>query len=447
MFQRKILQKLEAWANKKNRKPLVLRGARQVGKTTAVEMFSQKFKYKIFLNLDLKADRTLFEKNLTVDELIKAIFFSANIPLLEQPNCLLFIDEIQSSPEAVEMLRYFYEKKPELAVICAGSLLESLLNFEISFPVGRVEYLMMHPCSFEEFLLGMGEKEAAELISLGEAPHYAHEKLLGLFHRFAMLGGMPEVIAHYIDAQDLVLLGPIYQSLLTGYMDDVEKYAVTVHQAQVIRHVIQTAPYEAGARIKFQGFGHSAYGSRELGEAFRILEKAMLLRLVYPCCHLDPPFMPDLKKSPKLQYLDTGLVNYFSGIQKEFFALSDLNSLYRGRIAEHLVGQLLLAQQDSPLISLLFWVREKSQSNAEVDFVFPVGTQLIPIEVKSGKSGTLRSLHQLMENVTHDFAIRLYSGPLQEEMVVTPEGKKFRLLSAPYYLAGQMESLIKKYFD
>ncbi len=449
MFYRCILEKLNLWRGKENRKPLVLRGARQVGKTTAVELFSKKFEHFISLNLEISEDRQLFEKGLSLEELVQAIFFSRNIPLIKRNKTLLFMDEIQSSGEAIEMLRFFYEKMPELAVICAGSLLESLLDMDVSFPVGRVEYLFMHPCSFEEFLLATGEIEAAELIKSGKAPAYAHDKLVQLFHRFTLLGGMPEIIDSYQESQDILALSSVYQSLLIGYMDDVNKYATNNNQANILRHVIQTAPTEAGSRIRFQGFGQSNYGSRESGEAFRILEKAMLLRLVYPVANsgdIAPPFSPDLKKSPKLLFLDTGLVNYFSGIQKEFFALTDLNSLYRGRIAEHMVGQLLLAAQDSPLASLLFWAREKSQSTAEVDFTIPFEKYLIPVEVKSGKTGTMRSLHQFMDAVSHDFAIRLYAGPFQEEVAQTQNQKTFRLLHCPYYLTGALHKIIEQHF-
>jgi predicted AAA+ superfamily ATPase len=447
MFYRSILEKLSQWTEKPTRKPLVLRGARQVGKTTVVKILSSQFKYFVSLNLDVPENRKLFEKELSIHELVQAIFFIHQIPLVETERTLIFIDEIQNSPEAIGMLRYFYEEVPRLAVICAGSLLESLFDVEISFPVGRVEYLMMHPCSFEEFLVALGEEEAYELVKAGEPPVYAHEKLLKLFHHYTMMGGMPEIVSAYASSKDLVALGSIYESLLVGYMDDVEKYASTKNQAMIIRHLIRNGPLEAGSRIKFEGFGHSNYSSRDVGEAFRILEKTMLLRLIYPLSNTDAPFMPNLKKSPRLQFLDTGLVNYFSGIQQEFFALADLNNLYRGRIAEHMVGQLLMAMQTSPLSSLLFWARDKAQSNAEVDFIVPFEKSLVPVEVKSGKTGTLRSLHQFMDDVSHDFAIRLFAGSLQEDYVMTPNQKRYRLISCPYYLAGSLPLIIERYFS
>ena len=190
MFQRSILHGLTEWSEKPHRKPLILRGARQVGKTTAVSMLAEKFDQYIYLNLELKEDLQLFEQGYKVSELFEAICFLKNKDP-QKHRTLLFIDEIQSSPEAVATLRYFFEDLPHIYVIAAGSLLESLLDRHISFPVGRVEYLKMHPLTFEEFLGATGEAQAVEILDRIPLPDFAHDKLLKLFHRYTLIGGMP----------------------------------------------------------------------------------------------------------------------------------------------------------------------------------------------------------------------------------------------------------------
>lgn len=442
MFKRSILQALVDWSEKPHRKPLILRGARQVGKTTAVSILAERFEQSIYLNLELEEDRRLFEQGYTAQELFEAICFLKNKDP-QKNRTLLFIDEIQNSPEAVAVLRYFYETLGHLYVIAAGSLLESLLDRHISFPVGRVEYLRMHPLTFEEFLVAIDEDQAAEMLGRIPLPAFAHDKLLKLFHRYTLIGGMPEIVQRYAESKNLAHLKSIYESLITAYLDDVEKYATKDSKAAVIRHVIQSAFYEAGSRIKMAGFGQSNYRSKDISEAMAVLEKALLLRRIYPVTTTQLPLTPNFKKSPKLQLLDTGLVNFFSGIQTEVFGTTDLNTLYGGRIIEHLVGQELLASHDSILFSPHFWIREKNQSNAEVDFVLAHKNYVIPIEVKSGATGRLRSLHSFMDQVEHDWAVRLYAGPLKVETVQTVAGKDYQLLNLPYFLAGQLEAYLE----
>ena len=198
MFKRKILDELNKWKDKSDRKPLVIRGARQVGKTTVVNLFSKQFDKYIYLNLENSEDREIFENNLSFDKLLEAIFFLKNVKK-NSGTILIFIDEIQNVSNAVTQLRYFYENAKDLFVISAGSLLETLLDKNINFPVGRVEYLVLKPLSFEEFLLAIGEAPAVEMLNTIPLPDFAHKKLLGLFHRFVLIGGMPEVVKKYTE--------------------------------------------------------------------------------------------------------------------------------------------------------------------------------------------------------------------------------------------------------
>ena len=444
MFQRNITDQLKQWAAKKNRKPLVLRGARQVGKTTAVKIFADSFDTCIFLNLDRPDDRRIFEnKESPFEEVLRAIFFHKNISPDPDQRILIFIDEIQNSPRAVSLLRYFHEDAPHLYVIAAGSLLETLIDRHISFPVGRVEYLFLYPLTFDEFVNALGETAAySALFDQYPLPDYAHIKLKELFRIFCLIGGMPEIVADYAAHRDIVRLSAIFDALFTAYADDVEKYASSKSQAAVIRHAISTIPLEAGGRIRFHGFGRSSYGSKEIGEALRILEKAMLIRLVYPSTTTTLPIAPNFRKSPRLQFLDTGMLNYRAGLQKNIFNTVNLESVYEGKIIEHLIGQELTGRCLTSSELPLFWVRQKKQSNAEVDFIIRHRDKILPLEVKSGASGRLRSLHQFIDAAPHALAARFYGGQFSIQQAATVQGKPFTLYNLPHYAVCRLNDLL-----
>ena len=340
------------------------------------------------------------------------------------------------------MLRYFYEEYPEIKVIAAGSLLETILSKGQNFPVGRVDFRIVRPVSFPEFLVAVDKKLALEQLENVPINDFAHIALLRSFHTYALIGGMPEIVDRYAETNDLTALAQIYDRLIHTYLDDVERYGRNDPQIKIIRHCIRVCFTEAGKRIKFQHFGRSDYGSREVSEALRALEKAFLLCQLYPTISSVLPLLPDRRKSPRLQVLDTGMMNYFLGIRLDILSTDDLNKIHHGIIIEHLIGQELLANQFNALSSLNFWTREKKTSQAEVDFVYPFESQLIPIEVKSGKGGSLKSLHLFMDEAPHDIAIRFYSKPLHLTEITTPNGKSFLLLSLPYYLASQIEKYI-----
>jgi predicted AAA+ superfamily ATPase len=444
MFERKIIQSLEDWRVSIYRKPLVIRGARQVGKTTVIKQFSQSFTQFIYLNLENNEDKIIFKNRSSIKEIVDALFFIKD----KQQNIkdtLIFIDEIQEMPEAISALRYFYEEFPQYYVIAAGSLLETLFDNGVNFPVGRVDYKILYPFSFEEFLMACGETQALAQYHQIPISDFAHDKMMRLFHTYTLIGGMPEVVKRYVEQGDLIVLKPVYESLLLSYIDDVEKYARNNTLTNVMRHCIGTCFVEAGSRIKFNGFGSSLYGSREVGEALRTLEKAKLIYLVYPTTETKLPFLPNIKKSPRLQVLDTGMLNFFAGVQKEVFNSQNLNEVYHGRIIEHVVGQEFIANNKDVLKSLLFWVRDKEGSSSELDFLFQMEGSAIPIEVKSGKSGTLKSLHQYVDMAESSFAIRFYAGSFQIDHLKTHKGTSFTLLNIPYYLSGNIEKYIQKY--
>jgi predicted AAA+ superfamily ATPase len=301
---------------------------------------------------------------------------------------------------------------------------------------------VLRPVSFPEFLGALEEWQASEILQEVPIPDYAHTTLLQLFHTYALIGGMPEVVSHYAKSRDLTALSPIYDSLITAYLDDVEKYAGTANQVQLIRHAITASFREAGRRISYEGFGNSAYRSRDMSETLRTLEKAFLLQLIFPQTGPTLPLSPDLRKKPRLHVLDTGMMNYFAGLQSEIIQSRDLSAVYKGTMIEHLVGQELLAPQYLSLSRLHFWVRDKNSSSAEVDYLYPFEEKLIPIEVKSGIAGKLKSLHLFMDIAPHSMAVRFYAGKLSITEARTSAGKTFHLLNLPYYLVSQLDAYL-----
>jgi predicted AAA+ superfamily ATPase len=442
MFQRRAIENLRKWARKNNRKPLILRGARQVGKTTVVKEFSKEFDTFLYLNLENALARELFNTHDEIGELLTAIYLFCN-KRKNGGRALLFIDEIQNSPQAVALLRYFYEDIPELHVIAAGSLLESLISKRISFPVGRVEYMALRPCSFVEFLGALGEKALGEAIEQVQLPAGLHHKAMQFFNTYTLIGGMPEAVASFAENKDLVALSDIYESLLTGFTDDIEKYSRNDTMTNILRLMMGAGWKYAAETIRFQGFAGSVYKSREMGEAFRVLEKTMLMELVYPTTSFSVPLLADYKKSPKLIWLDTGLVNYSAKIQKEVFGAKDIFDAWRGKVAEHIVAQELLAADDKVTHKRHYWVRDKKGATSEMDFVVQHDSMLIPVEVKSGHNAKLKSLHIFMDGVGHDIAFRVWGNPFSIDEVETPGGKKFRLCNIPFYYVAGFGELLK----
>ncbi|MCD8208091.1 MAG: AAA family ATPase [Bacteroidales bacterium] len=441
MFERNALAHLKEWSERPGHKPLVLRGARQVGKTTLVNQFAKGYGMYLKLNLEKSEDRQLFERDMSMEDLVSAIYLINNKQRKNVPT-LLFIDEIQHSPQAVAMLRYFYEECPGIDVIAAGSLLESLIDRHISFPVGRVEYMAVRPCSFNEFLGAVGEGELKDAQRGISIPTPLHGKIMRLFNTYTLIGGMPEVVADYAGNKDIVSLKHIYETLLTGYRDDVEKYADTESTRNTIRHILNNGWIYAGQRIAFEKFGNSLYRSREMSEAFRTLEKTMLLELAYPVTSAVVPLAPEPKRSPKLLWLDTGIVNYVGGFQREFVNIQNMSDVWTGHIGEQIVGQELLSNDNLFSHRRYFWVNGTG-SEAEVDFVVQFGDKVIPIEVKSGHNTRLRSLHLFMDKAPHDIAVRFWGNPLSIDNVTTAKGKCFRLFNLPYYYAGQVTNFLQ----
>lgn len=423
---------------------MVIRGARQVGKTSLVRAFATMHSARFAeLNLERPAHAALFRRGLSLNETIQSILLECRVPDTHEP-LLLFLDEIQAVPEAVALLRFFHEERPDIRVIAAGSLLEAAMNAaNISFPVGRVQFLYLRPMTFKEFLSATGDDGLRDALRQVPAPAHAHELLLKRFHQYSLIGGMPEAVARYVATEgDLTEVNQVYADLFAAFRDDIPKYGRNETIRRVLLHCLDSAPYEAGARVTLHGFGGSTYRSREVGEALRSLQRAMLLELVYPTVAFQEPLLPDHRKSPRLQFLDAGLVNHRAGLQRQLIGMRDLTDLHRGRLVEQIIGQELKATDMRTDVPLRFWVRDKAQSQAELDFLLQTPSGVIPVEAKSGAEGKLRSLHQYIRLGGAQPAVRLYAGPPACHDVAF-EGVAYHLVNIPYYAA----TMIPRYLD
>jgi hypothetical protein len=442
MIQRHLEKFLQEWKNAPSRKPLILRGARQVGKTTLVNQFGKSFDQYLYFNLERLADRELFKNVENLSTTVQLLFLTRAKTEDRAKTTLIFIDEVQEAPKVLEALRFFYEDYPHLHVIVTGSLLEFALEKIARTPVGRVEFAELHPINFQEFLGGMDNRALLNLLEQVPVDNQLLGPIFPIFHEYAMIGGMPNITNTYLQEKNLSRVINLYAAIIEAYKSDFEKYAQNANQRLILGHIMDIAAFEIDNRITFNNFGNSSFKSREVKEAIGALEKAKILQLIYPTTNVALPALPDFKKSPRLQYLDVGLVNFQLGLHRELLQIKDLNESSRGKLIQQLVLQELKSLQYLPSRGLHFWVREEGGTSSEVDVVYPYRNLLIPIEIKSGASGSLRSLHEFMDRCPHDVAVRFYAGKISIDQLHTRLGKPYRLLNLPYFTAAWLEQYL-----
>ena len=435
---RNVLKKLLDWKESSIKKPVILRGARQVGKSFVAKELSKTYEQKVLLNLERPSDKELFESK-TLEDFIEYIYLKNGFS--KNKKTLLFIDEIQESQKAIDSLRFFYEDFSFIDVVAAGSLLEFALANIKSFPVGRVHQIPVHPISFEEFL---NATQPHLMIHYHQIPvsNVAHELLLAQFHQYVMIGGMPEVVNTFLNYKNYFKIQDVYNDLWQGYKQDAEKYARNETDKKVLRHILNHSHLEKD-RIKFNHFAQSNYKSREVSEAFLSLEMAKIIQPIYPTTLNGFPAVANLKRSPRLQYLDTGLLVYLLNIQADLIGLKDLSDFMRGKLIQHIVSQEFITQQKDFHYKPMFWVRENHNSNAEIDNLFIGKDFVLPIEIKSGHSGRLRSLMQYIDEANIDRGIRLSANSFSKENIKTLAQKPFTLFNIPYYHATKIDDYLK----
>jgi predicted AAA+ superfamily ATPase len=437
MFYRNIIDYLKEWKDKPGRKPLILRGARQVGKTSAVLFFGEKeFKNTIHINLEKPEHKRLFSEEISLKDFETILNFSLEQKIIPGQT-LLFIDEIQETPHLVKLLRFFYEENPNLHVIAAGSLFEVKLKQKgFAIPVGRVEFAYLYPLDFFEYLKATGQSKLLEYLKginlkRDAIPEALHNQALQAFYIYALIGGMPEAVAKYQQTQDLQTVNSIYSNLFISFIDDIYKYATTA-ETKYLNFILDQAPLFSGLSITYNKFAGSNYRSREMSQAFDTLQSAMLLYQTQGTKSYKLPLVSKRKKAPKLIFLDVGLVNYRMGIQPEYSQMKNLDGFYRGRIAEQIVGQQLISSFVNQPARFNFWYKNNS-SSAEVDFCLAFKGKIVAIEVKSGSIGRLKSAQQFTKTVKNSKVIRVYSGKLQ---------KQKELISLPFYLLPRWKEAV-----
>ena len=416
------------WKDSQRRKPLIIRGARQVGKTWLVENFLAK-QFDSFIKIDLEKRRdvhTLFDGNLDPKTILT--YLELEVGRIIPGKTLLFFDEIQACPRAIMALRYFYEQMPELHVIAAGSLLEFSFG-EISVPVGRVQYLHMHPMTFYEYLLAMGKEQMAEYVS--KYPVNIAEKIqkmiLNELRSYFFIGGMPECVKSYRDSSSMVEAFGVQSEILDSYRDDFSKYKPHI-DTTCLDAVFLNVAKSIGEQLKYTRLndGHSGQMNHK---AFNLLAKAKVIHKI-PAC--DPSGLPlgataNLKKF-KSTMLDIGLLQRICQVPAELeLKQENLLAMYRGKLAEQFVAQEMLVKNSS---ELFYWARDVRGSSAEVDYLAVRQGIIYPVEVKSGASGSLKSLHLMLEKYQNcPQGLVLYSGTYKE----LPEQK---LIFMPLYCAA-----------
>ncbi len=433
-----------------------------MGKSTLVELFAEQQPLTLFnVNLERYSELNPVFASKDPEQIIQQIEFLPNMPTdatIENADSLLFLDEIQAIPEAIPTLRYFYEDKPGLPVISAGSLLEFVLSdHSFSMPVGRVQYLHMEPMTFSEFLLAVGEDKLYALVTqyqLGqEIGEIAHQRLLQLLRSYYFVGGMPEAIAVFAESQSYRKVMEVHQSIIDTYRDDFPKYASS-RNLNRMTSVFNFVARHIGEKVKYSNIS-SHDQSVTIKKDLDLLCMARVISKVTHSHCSGLPLQADMNdRVYKLLFLDIGLMNSICGLDWRVISqLDDMKLVNEGAIAEQFVGQhLQTLLNDTSNRELTYWLREGRSSNAELDFVITLGGQIIPIEVKAGATGSLKSLHQFMGEKQSPLAIRLDASlPLEQNITTTIRRKKqkiaveYPLLSLPLYLVERLDSIVDQY--
>jgi len=448
------LNSLENWFNKPNRKPLILRGARQVGKSTLVRLFAQQKNISLAeVNLERHLNLSnLFKTNQPI-EIINSLEVLPNVNSIEADS-LLFFDEIQAVPEAIPSLRYFYEDMAQLALISAGSLLEfTLSDHTFSMPVGRVEYLHMGPMTFTEFLDAIGENKLSLLIRsfklADEINSVIHSRFMTLLRVYFFVGGMPEAVKVYRDTKSFSQVSRVHHSIIDTYRDDFPKY-IGSRNLPRMQHVFNFAARNVGKKIKYSQFS-SEDKSATIKKDIELLCMARLLSKVTHSHASGLPLQADLEeKVYKLIFMDVGLMNVVCGLGwQNISSPSDKQLVNAGAVAEQFIGQHLLEiLSSSSNRDLTYWLREGRANNAEVDYVIALNGKILPIEIKSGATGSLKSLNQFMAEKKLNTAVRFDAGQPSIQTIATKARKKnkdidvhYRLVSLPLYLVERLPDL------
>ena len=450
---------LDEWYAATRRKPLIIRGARQVGKTSAVRAFAEA-RGLVLCEINLEKHLQLDEVFRTYD--LRKINLEIEAITGVNPNReghLLFLDEIQATPHALAALRYYFEEHPDLPVIATGSLLEfTLSQANFSMPVGRVIYYHLFPLSFREFLQAIAPDLLKYLDRIGpgdEIPASAHRRLLEKQREYLFVGGMPEAVSVYRESGSLTEVSEVHRSIVDTYRDDFHKYAA---QKDLLRlqKIFSRIPQQLTQKTKYSHYDPEARANEVKGVIDLLTKARVCFPVVRSHCNGVPLSAEADEKSFKLLFLDVGLANHllgatWSSIQNR----SEAELINEGGLAEQFIGQHLLnLEQGRQIPQLHYWLREGKANNAEIDYVIASAGRIYPIEVKAGKSGSLKSLHQFLSKKDRQIGIRFDLNPpslqeLKASIRVSGSHKQtgsvnYRLLSLPLYAVEEVNRICER---
>lgn len=483
-FERSLLSDLNTRLSANDYRPVLICGVSGCGKTTLAGQFAIRFARSMLFDLSKPSDRQVFEKAPPGGLHFSDLFLFRN----SDPNVgrtLLFLDNIHNAPGIWEMLVNLPNRPGNLFILGAIAVIDGRGQSAVRNPQSAVDVIQhpassisLKPLSFSEFIMATGELEARSFYHETPCPDHAHEKLLSLFHRYVMTGGMPEAVAAWAEEHSMAAVEKVFGHILAGWDRLLRNQAIGKKSAELASSLLADSFPFAAAQVSFHRFANRPVRSREAANAFRFLEKLMFLKLIYPVTGSGPEAVPEIGRSPRLQFADTGMVIYLSGIRHQVAAASDLTGLFGGQVLRHVVGQEMgtrdegretmgeafgirnlepgsgTAVSDQPsadnnsrpssfVLHPSFWVNPKPQSHASTDFLLPHNGLLIPVVARTGEPGRLRSLHSFLDAAPHPFAVRLCADRLNVRKSETIKGKTFFLLSLPYYLAGR----ISEHFD
>jgi len=441
------------WLNSKTRKPLVIRGARQVGKTWLIRDFASLQKRQLVeLNFEKKPSlESLFSSNDPQEILINIAALTGS--KIDPSKAIIFLDEIQVAPHLLGKLRWFAEEMPELPLIAAGSLLDFALNtHEFSMPVGRISYLYLEPLSFEEFLDAVESQELRAYLEKYDwnldIPAAIHSQLMKSIKEYLIIGGMPAAVSSWVDEKSLDMVNQIHFDLLATYRDDFAKYSGRL-STERLEDIMSSIPRQLGKKFIYKN-ANSEVSSASLKQALDLLIQARVAhRIVTTSANGLPLGAEADERFSKVIMLDCGLCGAALGLSlHQLRSISEISMINSGGMAEQIVGQLLrtiLPPYIPP--SLYYWQREKKGAEAEIDYIIQHENQVIPIEVKAGTTGTLKSLHQFIKEKKKKIAVRINSDIPRLSSVSIKDALgsniEYNLLSLPFYLLGQLHRLIK----
>ncbi len=449
---RNALKDLETWKNQKNRKPLIIRGARQVGKTWLVREFARNnFDHLLEINFDETPKQAQFFIPGDIERCLQLLEVGHDQPIIPEKT-LIFLDEIQAAPEVLPYLRYFHEKRPDIYVVAAGSLLEFLLSeHDFSMPVGRVEYLHLGPMTYEEFLSAVNQKKLVAFLNAFKPrdliPEPLHRKLLNFVKLFWIVGGMPAAVKAYEESGSVQPANKEQGIIVQTFEDDFSKYRKRVYP-QRIRKAFQKIPTMVGGKLKYVNLDPEER-AKDLADTLDLLELAKVIYRVRHSAGNGVPLGAEAKdRDFKPLFLDIGLMTRSLGLTLSHIELeTEINMVNRGAVAEQFIGQHLLYHRpgyEKP--ELFYWNRGQRNSSAEVDYLISLNNRVIPVEVKSGTTGSLKSLQIFLTEKKVPIALRFNSTtPSADHLIAKSRNTgnhPYLFLSLPHYLVCQTMRLL-----